>query len=158
YLWAQYIADSVAAHTPSGSNKRELDILYCPAYPPYRYDPDYPNFNWTWRTYGACMVNTPYAKDEPFGKARLYKIRLSSVPNLSKHPLLMDSIHAASHIQRMNIRSHTASVGEGSVHLRHNNKAHTAFLDGHISALDIEALKDIGFKSACDQNGNITSF
>lgn len=154
-FWTVQVSDLL------GTEGRSLDILYCPAIPPGRHDPE-ANPVWFRRTYGLNAVNTEYAKQETITEDGVnytaYTLRLAAVPKPSRHLFLIDSAYAAGQFQWFAIPTTSANSSTGKVQVRHSGRANAAFLDGHVEALTPGTLREnYGFQGGLDEKfGKIT--
>lgn len=98
---------------------------------------------WIWQTYGMGMFD-PEFEIRPALATKytgIYEVPVSRVPRPSAYILFADSATTQSNLQQSFRISRTA--GSGGIALRHNNRAHVVFLDGHTEAVDRERLQDL---------------
>lgn len=129
----------------SGNNLNAVDIYFCPLWMPEAGI----NTNNKWQTFGLNMMVGANAKrimgGNPTITNELYRINYNSVATSSRFPLMADSYTSGNGEQIFRLRDNIAS---GGVHLRHKDKAHVSFLDGHVKKLDADGLAAVGFSRA----------
>lgn len=156
-LWASYVAEALDVDRNTTTPVPALDILYCPVSKPYKHDPQ--NSTWSWDCYGGFFVSSSQVKtvpmDEPGGKWTGLEVTLANITSLGSYPILLDSIISSSKMQHMRVQSYSASSDKGSLFLAHGNKANVAFHDGHVSSLNPERLRALGFTSAVNEQFTI---
>ncbi len=116
-------------------------LLTCPA---GSLPANYSLTNWSWYTYGLNLF-TPGSKSVEVGKTQLSIRKISSIAEPSKFVLLADSASGANNQQYFRI-----SEGNAGIALRHGNRGHALFLDGHIEALTRQDAERLGFPSIYD--------
>ncbi|EIQ00421.1 prepilin-type N-terminal cleavage/methylation domain-containing protein [Opitutaceae bacterium TAV1] len=167
YRWPIMVAPYLSSGWDYSKNYYQtnsaLNVMFCPGQDPYKHDGA---IVWDWATYGAFSgPDTDFAKIDSAKKAdggaagKAYFINLTAASAPSRYPLMMDSVYANTGKQRMAVVP-VAAKDKGSIHLRHSNRANTAFLDGHVKAMDAAALKalDVGIVSGVDEDLNIVTF
>lgn len=120
WLWTRELRDQ-------GYFGPRSESIVCPSWEPEREFHD-------WRTYGLNVFD-PSAGRESIDGTNLYSMNFNTNDiNPSRYILLADSLRAdGSQIFRLWA---TDTNGNGSIHLRHNDRANVAFLDGHVEACD----------------------
>ncbi len=151
YIWGKVL-----------ENEGYLDnrwILYCPSLPFSHEvdDPHAPGYGaWEWRTYGMNVFDTEYGQFEDWRGLQAFVVNYNAVREPSRYLLFADSVDSQE-LQRFRIHQRSDNVN-GTVHLRHNNRANVAFLDGHVEAADAARLGNIGLESGQDGNFNTVDF
>jgi len=123
------------------------DIMVCPAWPPYKYDADYPN-----ATYGVRSI-APYHLRTSGDSASHVKIDKLKKP--AKYPILADTVlspdvsvsyNPNKPYIRMQYGGSWTYEGnreyEGMAHFRHNKMVNILFWDGHAETLSPNGLQE----------------
>lgn len=111
-----------------------------------------------WDTYGLNVFDSRSVRESDSGTS-LYVMNFSrSDINPSRYILLADSVNGNGR-QIFRLWSTDASAN-GSVHLRHNDRANVAFLDGHVEAVDAETFGKLepNLRQGYGLNGNVIDF
>lgn len=105
---------------------------------------DHPR-KWIWQTYGLAMYDPNFEIEfiSVNGKnSNLYSANLNRIADPANYILLADSaISSPAYNQTFRISRYQ---GSGGVALRHDLKANTFFLDGHVAAINYKHAKDLG--------------
>jgi len=150
----------------------ETDAMYCPAISPHTRSEA--KSAWAWRTFGLNQamiqgLGRPVAAPgfhtdrfdplrEPdlhslFGGDRV-RIQLSQLENPSKVWLLADSRGEEFPLFRIRRRG---PASNGLLHLRHRDKAHVLFADGHLESVGLDDARRLEIVEAIDRTGVVVT-
>jgi prepilin-type processing-associated H-X9-DG protein/prepilin-type N-terminal cleavage/methylation domain-containing protein len=137
---------------------KDIDIFFCPSHLAIRRGGGYPSGSattavdlrsiWGWRTYGYNMFSDQITTIEGVTSSgnNMYRLNANAISEPSLYPVFMDSVDDRN-LQRFAIVDPRGGGSGGWVHLRHNNRANVAFLDGHVEAADPTRLRRAGLVS-----------
>ncbi len=125
----------------------KLKTYLCPTYPPAN-DLSTANAN-GWNSYGACLQGYSDSNwwSQIGGATPSHFLAVQKSPNPSKQILFSDSVgHASGSSVTYRLQCwfiwHSSPASEGLPHLRHNNRANEAFVDGHVQSMGVSDLRD----------------
>ncbi|MCK9265491.1 prepilin-type N-terminal cleavage/methylation domain-containing protein [bacterium] len=133
------------------------DVIVCPAFPPYEYDPALP-----YATYGVRFA-APYWVGFPGNTSPHWKV--DKIKSPATFPVLTDTVlspeidvtksaskpyirkqYSGTQEQFLGAWGYDTSQDRGLAHFRHNRLANVLFWDGHVASVTPEGLQD-AFKS-----------
>ncbi len=146
----------------------DIEIFFCPSQLAVRRDGGYPGQAtpvhlasiWGWRTYGYNMYSDEVREISGATSSgnSMFRLNVNAIREPSLYPVFMDSVDDRG-VQRFLIAGPRAGDGRGGgVHLRHNDRANVAFLDGHVEAADQHRLRETGLTSGYDARENVVTF
>ncbi len=149
-------------------NPGDIDVFFCPSQLAIRRDGGYPGQStavhldsiWGWRTYGYNMFSDEVGviSGATSSGNSMFRLNANAIREPSRYPVFMDSVDDRG-VQRFLIAGERAGDGRGGgVHLRHNDRANVAFLDGHVEAADQIRLRRAGLVSGYDSRENVVTF
>lgn len=142
--------------------------MYCPSLVPTVITPTI--------CYGMRDFNPPSERPEAYINSNVLTdeghrvvftwIQINKIENPAMYPLYADSVQSRSYsaiASRAGQQWHRfsmdpASTGRAGVHLRHNDSANIAFVDGHVERMDRKALQAIGIHSGYNMDINPVRF
>lgn len=143
WLWTRELRDQ-------GYFGRNSESLQCPSWDNGRIH--------DWDAYGVNVFDPNSTRDSDSG-TNLYMMNFNSSDiNPTRYILLADSLNGAGR-QIFRLWSNDAN-SNGGIHLRHNDRANVAFLDGHVESLGADQLGKLEpvLRGGYDFDGNPIEF